>query len=125
MLLCFADMQHVLCYVDTVLRDVDAYFRYFKTSLCHVATSLRYVKTSYRYYYTKLLSFQDYKHCCWHWTRAAKMADSDYFMDTAIQDEGLGAIYSNFVEKKRLRTNNCKCHSDFVTEYCNVPVYKT
>ena len=39
----------------------------------------------------------------------------------AIQDVRIRTLYSKFVEKRE-RSNNCKGHSDFVTELCNEPI---
>ena len=50
-----------------------------------------------------------------------EMADFHFPVHRAIQDVRLRTLYSKFVEKRE-RSNNCKGHSDFVTELCNEPI---
>ena len=118
MLLYYVDT--LLRYVDMLLYYVDIYFRDVKTSLCYVVTSFLFVMCKH---HIIILNFSMTKITRVALTLNARgeMAYSHSPWHGAIQDVRLRTLYSKFVEKRE-RSNNCKGHSDFVTELCNEPI---
>ena len=95
---------------------MDIYFRDVKTSLCYVVTSFLFVMCKH---HTIILNFSMTKI-----TRVAFDAERARRHSPGhgvIQDVRLRTLYSKFVEKRE-RSNNCKGHSDFVTELCKEPI---